>query len=104
MKTTFFILFVLVLLVRFYLRQLNIRQLRQHGHEVPPGFESAIDAETLAKTTDYTLAKDRLDAVESVVDTVLTGLLLFTAVFPWYDHLVASFDYGFILQGLGTGV
>ena len=100
MKTVFIILFVLVLLVRFLLRQLNIKQLRQHGHEVPRGFESAIDSETLKKTADYTLAKDRLDAVESIVDTVLSGLFLFTPLFLWYDQFIVSFGYGFIVQGL----
>ncbi len=100
MKTTFFILFVLVLLVRFLLRQLNIRHLRQHGHEVPPGFAGAIDAETLAKTSSYTLAKDRLAAIESAVGAILLGLFLFTGLFPWYDQLIASFGFGFILHGL----
>jgi STE24 endopeptidase len=100
MKTVFIILFVLVLLVRFLLRQLNIKHLRQHGHEVPAGFEDAIDADTLQKTTEYTLAKDRLDAIESVVDTVLTGLFLFTPLLPWFDHLITSMEQNFIVLGL----
>jgi len=100
MKLTFFILFIIVLLVRFILRQLNIRHLRQHGHKVPPGFESAIDAETLAKTSDYTLAKDKVAAVESAVGTMLFGLFLFTPLLPWYDRFIQSFGFHFILQGL----
>jgi len=100
MKSLFIALFVLVLLARMVLRQLNIRHLKLHGHEIPAGFETAIDAETLAKSSDYTLARDRVEAVESAVGTVLVGLFLFTPLLPRFDRLVASFDLHFILQGL----
>ncbi len=100
MKSAFFILFVLVLLVRFFLRRLNIRHLRRHGHEVPPGFEGAIDAETLAKSADYTLARDRVDAVESAVGAAVFALFFFTPLFPWYDRLIAALDAHFVVHGL----
>lgn len=100
MKSTLFILFVLVLLVRFFLRQLNIRHLHRHGSEIPVGFESAIDAGTMRKASEYTLAKDRLDAIESLVGSVLVGLFLFTGLFPWYDRMMASLDLHFVVQGL----
>ena len=100
MKTALLILFVLVLLVRFFLRQVNIRHLRRHGHEVPAGFEKVIDAETLGKTSDYTLAKDRLEAIESFFGAAVTALFVFTGIFPWYDRLVIAWSDSFILQGL----
>lgn len=100
MKTVFFVLFVLVLLIRFFLRQINLKHLRQNGHLIPPGFEKAIDAATLEKTTDYTVAKDRLDAIESVIGAILTAGFLFTPLFPWYDGLVLAISSHFVVQGL----
>jgi len=100
MKTVFIILFVLVLLVRFFLRQLNISHLKKHGHEIPAGFAGAIDAETLTRTSDYTLAKDRVEAVESLLGSIIAGLYLFSPIFLWYDQIIASFGFGFILHGL----
>ena len=59
MTTLIILLYFAVLAVSLGLHVLNNRHLKRYGHQVPTGFEAVIDPETLAKSSDYTLAKGR---------------------------------------------
>ncbi len=92
--------FILVTVFTYWLRQINLRHLQQHGDTIPPGFESAISQETLAKSTAYTLESSRLGLWESLFDNLLTVLFLFAGLLPLYDQLVLGLSSSFIVQGI----
>ncbi|MBU5635741.1 M48 family metallopeptidase [Geomonas sp. Red69] len=82
------------------LRYLNLRHLRRCGCTVPQGFEDAVDAEALAKSASYTLAQSRLALVDSVYDSALLIIFMFTPLLPLYDHWIASLTDSFVLRGV----
>ena len=83
-----------------WLRALNLGHLKRYGATVPAGFEDALDRETLAKSSAYTLHQSRVGLVESLVDALLLALFLFGGLLPRYDRWIASFGDSFILRGL----
>jgi STE24 endopeptidase len=92
--------YLLTVAAGYWLSALNIRHLRRYGNIVPPGFEGAIDPETLAKTTAYTLGKNRLGLVESLLDNILLVLFLFGGVLGVYDRWIASLSGSFVVGGV----
>jgi len=100
MTTLTLLLYLTVLAVSCGLHFLNNRHLKQHGHEIPPGFETTVEADTLAKASDYTLAKGQLSLWHSLFDSGLTLLFIFGGLLFWYDEWLAGFDLGFISAGL----
>ena len=92
--------YLLVFSVGLLLRFLNLRHLKQYGSIVPDGFEEAVDRETLAKTSTYTIAQSRVGLVESILDTALLLVFLFGGILPLYDQWIASLADPFILRGL----
>lgn len=93
-------LYIVVLTLGYVLRGLNLRHLRLHGHLVPAGFEEAIDAATLAKTTDYTLEQSRLGLIESIIDSAIMIVFLFGGLLGWYDRWIGTLANSFVLKGL----
>ncbi|OPZ61141.1 MAG: Protease HtpX [Deltaproteobacteria bacterium ADurb.Bin510] len=89
-------LFGLSALTNFVLERLNIKNLRRHGAEVPAGFD--LDAATLEKMRDYTVAGSRFGSVERLYADVLILVILLSGLLPWYDGLVAG--HGLIGSGL----
>jgi len=100
MKWLIFIVYLLVLACRLWLRRLNLNHLARHGHEVPEAFEGAIDQDRLKKSSDYTLANSRLGLIESLFGSVLLLAFLFGGLLEWYDGLIRSTTSIFILQGI----
>ena len=100
MTLSLLIAFLLITVAGYTLDLLNLRHLRRHGSEVPPGFEEAIDAETLGKTTAYTLEKSRLALAESLLDNLLLVLFLFGGLLGGYDRWIASLSSSFIGSGV----
>jgi STE24 endopeptidase len=92
--------YLLTVAVDYALDLINLRHLRCHGSEVPPGFAQAIDAETLRKTTAYTLEKSRLALAESLLDSLLLLLFLFGGLIGVYDRWIASLSSSFIGSGV----
>lgn len=92
--------FVLVLCVEYVLDALNLRHLRRHGQEVPAEFAGHVDAALLARTSAYTLARDRLALCESLLGNLLLGIFLFGGLLGLYDRWIAGFSDSFILSGL----
>ena len=100
MTPTFLIAYLLTVAAGYLLSSLNIRHLKRFGNIVPAGFEGSIDPETLAKSTAYTLEKNRLGLVESVLDNLLLLLFLFGGLLGVYDRWIATLSDSFILSGV----
>jgi STE24 endopeptidase len=84
----------------YLLRYLNLRHLRRHGALVPDAFQGAIDAEALAKSARYTVEQSRLALIQSVYDSVLLLVFLFTPLLPRYDSWIGSLSGSFLVQGV----
>lgn len=93
-------LYLAVLAFSLGLHFLNNRHLKQHGHEIPEGFETVIDPDGLALSSDYTLAKGQVSLVQSLFDSGLTLLFIFGGLLTWYDGWLAGYNLSFIVSGL----
>ena len=70
-------LLISVMIAKGWLSHRQIRHVAQHRAQVPAAFASAIDLPTHQKAADYTVAKARLDVVETVFHSaVLLGWTL----------------------------
>jgi STE24 endopeptidase len=100
MKWLLITLYLLVLVCRLWLRRLNLQHLKAHGHEVPAGFDGAVDQDLLAKTSAYTLATSRVGLIESLFGSVLLLVFLFGGPLEWYDGMVRGATGSFVGQGV----
>jgi STE24 endopeptidase len=100
MTISIILLYLSVLAFGFGLHFINNRYLKQHGHEIPNGFETAINPESLAKSSDYTLAKGQISLIKSLFDGGLTLLFIFGGLMLWYDRWVTGLNLNFITAGL----
>jgi STE24 endopeptidase len=100
MKIILLAIYLLFLVLRYFLRFLNLRHLGKFGAVVPPGFEGEIDPKTLGRTAAYTLTQSRASLVESLVENALLLAFLFGGPLPFYDRWIASLEYGFIPAGI----
>ena len=73
----FLILFLGRIIWRYILQQLNIRNLRNHGKEIPPVFQGVIDEATLVKMVDYTYDNSRLETKENLAGDIIELAILF---------------------------
>jgi len=73
----FLILFLGRIIWRYILQQLNIRNLRNHGKEIPPIFQCVIDEATLVKMVDYTYDNSRLETKENLAGDIIELAILF---------------------------
>ncbi|MCM0081283.1 M48 family metallopeptidase [Geomonas sp. Red32] len=92
----FLVRFAAVTLLRF----VNVRHLQQHGAEVPEAFAGAVDAATLAKSADYTVAQSRVSLLHSIYDGVLLLGFLFTPLFPRFDAWINTLSGSFYVRSL----
>ena len=72
------------------LDRLNERHVRNHAGAVPEAFKGVIDADTYAKSVQYTLANSRFDQVELTYDAVILAAVLFSGVLPWGFRIFTS--------------
>jgi len=100
MKWLLLVLYLLFLVFRLWLRHLNLRHLKRHGHEVPAGFDVAIDQERLARASDYTLANSRAGLLESLLGSLLLVVFLFGGLLEWYDGWIGGLTASFTGQGV----
>ncbi len=100
MKSLVIIGYLLVLAAGYGLRALNLRHLRRHGDQVPPGFEGAVDAQVLGETSAYTLEQSRLGLIESLLGNLMLLIFLFGGLLPVYDRWIQGTSDAFILAGL----
>jgi STE24 endopeptidase len=93
-------LYLFVIASGYWLRSINLGHLKRHGAEVPPGFEGSINAETLARTTAYTLEQGRVGLIESAVDNILLLVFIFGGLLGLYDRWISSLSGSFVAGGL----
>ena len=79
---------------QLWLDRLNQRHVLAHADAVPEAFKGVVDEATYAKSVQYTLAKGRLDQVETTWDTLVLLAVLFSGLLPW--------GFGALAQWLGT--
>lgn len=80
---TVIILIFLRLGAQWWLEALNRGEARRHAAQRPAAVADVMDAETYAKSVDYTLAKSRFASFEMAFDVVILLALLFSGVLPW---------------------
>ena len=73
----FLVLFIGRIVCRYFLQQLNIRDLKIYGKVIPPVFRDEIDEATLAKMVDYTYDNSRLTAKENLTSDGIELAILF---------------------------
>jgi STE24 endopeptidase len=84
------VLIVLKGAAQLWLETINRRHVLAHADAVPEAFKDTIDAETYAKSVEYTLAKIRFTRIETVFDTVVLAAFLFSGVLPWFFERVTA--------------
>ena len=83
-----------------FLLRLNLKHLSRHGAEVPPGFAEHVDAATLTKMRDYTVAHGRVDRLETYLATGITLLFLFGGLMNRLNNLIAARNWSPIIAGI----
>lgn len=96
-----FLIIVLVLLVLkvtadVWLSWLNRQQVMAEAGDVPEPFRSYIDEDTYDKSVAYTLAKNRVEIMESLYDGLILAMILLCGFLPGLWDLLTGF--------LGAGV
>jgi STE24 endopeptidase len=66
-----------------WLEGLNRRHVLAHAGAVPQAFKEIVDEATYVKSVQYTLAKGRLDQIETTYDAVVLLVALFSGLLPW---------------------
>jgi len=100
MKIALLLAYFFVQASEFALAWLNLKYLKRHGTEVPPGFEECLTRETLQKAAAYTIENNRLKLVETMFGTLLVILFLFCGGLELFDRWVTDLSQSFILQGI----
>ena len=83
-----------------FLHMLNLRHLSRYGAEVPPGFQAHVDAETLTKMRDYTIAHGRMGRMEALLSTGIMLLFLFGGLLNGLNNLIAAQDWPQVISGV----
>ncbi len=100
MKWTVFGLWLVTVGVGLGLRYLNLRHLREHGEEVPAGFEGALDGEALRRSAAYTVARSRFGLAHALWDDALLLVFYFGGLLPLCDRLLTGESGSFIGNGV----
>jgi len=94
------IVYLLVQCLQYWLKYLNLRHMKIHGMNIPPGFEGHIDEAVLRKTHAYTLEHDKLAFIESIFSNVVLLVFLFGGLLNAYNAWIVSLNLPFVLAGL----
>jgi STE24 endopeptidase len=100
MEAIVLIIYLLFFSVSLCLKLLNLKHLREKGHQVPQEFGEAVDPETLSKTISYTVESSRLSIVLSALNNLLVLLFLFGGLITVYDGWIGSLSKSFVLRGM----
>ncbi len=89
---SFLTLFAISLVVRFGLKRLNRKHLREYGHVVPRVFKDEIDPATLTRMRDYTVAMSNLGSMEMLVDDLAGLAIILSGFLPYLagTHLLSG--------------
>ena len=78
----------------------QIRWISTHRDQVPAAFAGRIAPEEHRKAVDYSIEKLRLARIDSVVGSVLTGVLLLGGLFAFYERSITALVGPGYLAGL----
>ena len=92
--------YLLIQSIEYWLKYLNLRHMKIHGMNVPPGFEGYIDESILKKTHAYTIEHNRLSFIESLFGNVLLLAFIFGGLLNAYNAWIVSLSLPFVLTGL----
>ena len=70
-----------------WLERLNLHHVRAHAGAVPEAFKGVVDEATYARSVQYTLAKGRLDRIETAVMEVHVPLAFFHEAYNLKQHI-----------------
>lgn len=98
-------IFALIILITILLdflidlitNQLNLSSLKK---EVPDEFKDIYDAETYAKSQEYTKVRTRFGYLTGTIDLLIILIFWFSGGFNWLDELVRSLGYEELVTGL----
>ncbi len=84
------------LAAELWLDALNRRHARRMAGAVPEAFRGFMNDETYKKSAEYTLAKNRFGAIETVYDAAVLAAVVLTGFLPWlYEFFTGLFGgYG----------
>lgn len=100
MKLPIFCLFAVITIFSYWLRHLNLQHLKQHGSQVPHGFEGAIDEQKLRTSSAYTFDSSRLGLWDSLFDNALLLLFLFGGLIVSYDRCISGLSDSYIVSAI----
>ena len=97
---TVLIFYLIIEAAEQILLQLNLKHLAQHGGEVPLGFEEYVDAATLRKMSDYTVAHGRVGRIEAFVSIGITLIFVFGGLLNWLNNQIAAQNWPPVIAGV----
>lgn len=71
-------------IAELWLAQINRRCVLAHASEVPAAFKEIIDPATYAKSTRYTLARNRFAQITDTYNALMLAVILFSGALPWF--------------------
>jgi STE24 endopeptidase len=90
--TLFSVALLLTLGVRLWLSRRQVAFVRGHRDRVPPAFADRITLAAHQKAADYTVAKQKLGRLETIVDAALLVLLTLGGGLAWLVGVTQSLD------------
>jgi STE24 endopeptidase len=100
MKWLFLAAYLLTVGIDLALTWLNLNHQKRCSNQVPPEFSGKIDAALLKRSLDYSVAKTRLAACQTLAGTTLLTVFLFGPWLACYDRWIESLSESFIVGGV----
>ncbi len=100
MKWLFLASYLLTVGIDLAFTWLNLNHQKLCSNQVPPEFTGKIDAALLKRSLDYSVAKTRLAACQTLAGTTLLTVFLFGPWLPYYDHWIERLSGSFIAGGV----
>jgi STE24 endopeptidase len=100
MKWFFLAAYLLTVGIDLAFTLLNLNHQKRCSNQVPPEFTGKIDADLLKRSLDYSVAKTRLAACQTLATTTLLTVFLFGPWVACYDRWIESLSGSFIAGGV----
>src|SRR5437879_5620969 len=75
---------------QLWLDYLNRKHVLAYAGAVPEPFKEIIDEPAYAKSTAYTLAKGRLDQIDTIYSAAILIMVLFSGMLPWWHGVITG--------------
>lgn len=100
MKWLFLSAYLLTVGIDLAFSWLNLNHQKRCSNQVPPEFTGKIDAALLKRSLDYSVAKTRLAACQTLAGTTLLTVFLFGPWVACYDRWIESLSGSFVAGGV----